>query len=112
MAQQKRRTSRRLSGNKSAINKAKEERRQAKFARRAEAGKVYEYKHNPYKKGTDEYRKEQRKRDKKNVDHKTPVARWTSIMNKLDSRLAIEQKERKERKEKLKAGKSKKLVNA
>ena len=46
---------------------------------------------------------EARKRAEKNVSHKTPFARWTSIMAKLENQLA---------KEKAEKNKKVKVVNA
>lgn len=98
MAQQKQRKSRRSSGNKSVINKAKEKRRQAKFTKKREEGREYEYKPNLYKKGTAEYQHEKNLRAEKNVDQKTPVARMTSIMRKLNNWLAEQEKLHKDKK--------------
>ena len=72
--------------------------REEKMNKRREAGKTYTYKPNPFKKGTREYRMEARKRAEKNISHKTPVARWTSIMAKLDNQLAKEKEERSKKK--------------
>lgn len=72
--------------------------REQKMNKRREEGKTYTYKSNPFKKGTKEYRKEAKERALKNVSHKTPVARWTSIMAKLDNQLAIEREENKKEK--------------
>ena len=77
--------------------------REEKMNKRREAGKTYTYKPNPFKKGTWEYRMEARKRAEKNVSHKTPFARWTSIMAKLENQLA---------KEKTEKSKKAKVVNA
>lgn len=79
--------------------------REEKMNKRREAGKTYKYKPNPFPKGSDEYYDEQYDRAHKNVSHKTPFARWTSIMAKLDNQLA------KERMEKSKNKKGK-VVNA
>lgn len=72
--------------------------REQKMNKRREEGKIYTYKPNPFKKGTKEYRKEAKKRALKNISHKTPVARWTSIMAKLDNKLAKEKEERSKKK--------------
>ena len=73
--------------NRRGLNKAKKaerhKKRMEKFAARREAGKAYSYTPNPYKKGTDKYEKEKRKRQRKNVDHKTPTQQWDSIYGKL-----------------------------
>ena len=58
--------------------------REEKMNKRREAGKTYKYKPNPFPKGSDEYYDEQWNRSHKNVSHKTPFARWTSIMAKLE----------------------------
>lgn len=68
--------------------------REEKMNKRREAGKTYTYKPNPFPKGSDENYDEQYDRAHKNVSHKTPVARWTSIMKKLDNQLAKEKLER------------------
>lgn len=99
MAQQKCRKSRRSSGNKAVINKAKEERRQIKFADKREEGRTYKYKPIPYAKGTIEYQREKMERAAKIVSKKTPVAIFTSIMKKLENQLEKEKTERKSRKE-------------
>ena len=73
--------------------------REEKMNNRREAGKTYKYKSNPFPKGSDEYREEQWNRAHKNISHKTPVARWTSIMAKLDNQLEAEKKIAKDKKE-------------
>ena len=73
--------------------------REEKMNNRREAGKTYKYKPNPFSKGSDEYREEQWNRAHKNISHKTPVARWTSIMAKLDNQLEAEKKIAKDKKE-------------
>ena len=73
--------------------------REEKMNKRREAGKTYKYKPNPFPKGSDEYYDEQWNRSHKNVSHKTPFARWTSIMAKLGNRLETERKAAKEKKE-------------
>ena len=99
MAKKKNRTSRMSSGNRVAINKAREEKRQAKFSKKREEGRAYEYKPIPYAKGTKEYAEEKRVRQSKNVDRKTPVARMTSLFKKLDNELVKNRVTRKETKE-------------
>lgn len=88
------------SGNRKKINIAKEERRQALFAKRREEGKGYEYKPNPYPKDSDEYNQERRRRAEKNMSQKTPVAKMRSVMAKLDNYLNEQNKKVKELKEK------------
>ena len=100
MAKKAKATGKMSSGNKAAQNKAKEDRRQAKFAKKREEGRAYEYKPIPYAKGTVEYAHEKLARAEKTVSKKTPVARMTSIMRKLDNQLAKEKMERKNNKEK------------
>lgn len=68
--------------------------REQKMRKRKEVGKTYTYKANPFKKGTDEYREEQWNRRQKNVSHKTPTQKWTSIMAKLENRLLEEKMKR------------------
>lgn len=72
--------------------------REEKMSKRREVGKTYSYKPNPFQKGSDEWRDEQYARANKNVSHKTSVARWTSIMTKLENQLAKEKLERNKRK--------------
>ena len=100
MAKKAKATGKMSSGNKAAQNRAREERRQAKFAKKREEGRAYEYNPIPYEKGTVEYAHEKLERAEKNVSKKTPVARFTSIMRKLDNQLAKEKIERKNNKEK------------
>ena len=105
MAKQKSRKSRMSKGGAEKLRKAKAQTRAAKFARRAEAGKKYEYKPNPFKKGTEEYEQERNARAQKN---RLNPNRWDSAFAKLDLYLekqALEQKERKEQKEKAKKSK-------
>lgn len=68
--------------------------REERMNKRREAGKTYTYKPNPFPKDSDEYYEEQWNRAHKNISHKTPVARWTSIMAKLENQLAKEKLER------------------
>src|SRR5574344_657539 len=98
MAKKAKATGKMSSCNKAAQNKAKEERRQAKFAKKREEGRAYEYKPIPYAKGTAKYAHEKLERAEKTVSKKTPVARITSIMRKLDNQLAKEKMERKNNK--------------
>lgn len=73
--------------------------REERMNKRREAGKTYKYKPNPFPKGSDESYDEQWNRLHKNVSHKTPLARWTSIMAKLENQLETERKDAKEKKE-------------
>ena len=79
--------------------------REEKMNKRRETEKTYTYKPNPFKKGTLEYHMEARKRAEKNVSHKTPFARWTSIMAKMENQLEAERKAAKEKKENKKSKK-------
>lgn len=79
--------------------------REEKMNKRKEVGKTYKYKPNPFPKGSDEYYEEQWNRRHKNVSHKTPFARQTSIMQKLDNQLEAEKKAAKEKKESKKSKK-------
>lgn len=74
--------------------------REEKMNKRREAGKTYKYKPNPFPKGSDEYREEQWNRTHKNVSHKTPFAKWTSIMRKMENELEAQKRAAKEKKEK------------
>lgn len=90
------------------INKAKKQQKNqeriAKFAKRKEEGKCYEYKPNPYNKDGDKkeqnkYYREKRLRERKNVDHRLPISKLTSMLrlvqNDLDKKKeAAKQKER------------------
>lgn len=100
MAKKAKATGKMSSGNKAAQNKEKEDRRQAKFATKRDEGRAYEYKPNTYAKGTVEYAHEKIVRAEKTIGKKTPVARLTSIMRKLENQLAKEKMERKNNKEK------------
>ena len=73
--------------------------REEKMNKRREAGKTYTYKSNPFPKDSYEYREEQWNRARKNVSHKTPFAKWTSVMAKLENQLEAEKKVAKEKKE-------------
>lgn len=94
----------RMSGHK-AINKElrkeRHEKRLAKFAKRKEEGKTYEYKANPYQKGTDEFVIEIQNRHEKytNSGTKTDFQKFVSTMKKLDNWLKDEEKRLKEIKE-------------
>lgn len=68
--------------------------REEKMNKRREAGKTYQYKANPFPKESNEYREEQWVRAHKNISHKTPMARWTSLMAKLENQLVKEKEER------------------
>ena len=94
----------RLSGHKQENKKLKQERhekRLAKFVKRKEDGKTYEYKTNPYKKGTEEYVIERDKRHEKYTTSgtKTEVQKFISVMKKLNNWLDSEERRIKEVKE-------------
>lgn len=74
--------------------------REEKMNKRREAGKTYKYNPNQFPKGSDEYREEQWNRAHKNVSRKTPFARWTSIMRKMENELEAQKRAIKEKKEK------------
>jgi hypothetical protein len=71
-----------------------------KFAKRREAGKIYQYKPNPFPKGSDEYYEEQVKRAEKNAFKTLGFAKLRSIYAKLDFQIAKKEKESKEKSKK------------
>ena len=73
-----------------AIKAERHERRMAKFAKRREEGKAYEYTPNPYEPGTREYNTEAYKRAQKNVDRRVPQAWWDSRWRKLNNEIEAE----------------------
>lgn len=84
--------------------------RETRMKARREVGKSYKYKKNPYTEGSEEYIKEQNTRATKNVNHRLPTARWTSIMRKVDNDLMKAAAEDSKRKREAKEKKSKKEV--
>ena len=83
------------SGHKELNKKLRQQRDKklkAKFAKRREEGKAYEYKPNPYEEGTNEYNREVLSRMDKNKYHKTEFQRWRSIFAKLDNEIELEKK--------------------
>ena len=106
MAKQKSRKSRMSKGGAIKLAKQKAENRAAKFARRAEAGKTYTYKPNPFNKGTEEYAVERNARAQKNRSHKSEVARLTSALRKVDNFLIVQAEEQKKFKEAKKSAKT------
>jgi len=88
-------------GGRQKANVQHEANRQARFARRKEAGKEYRYTRNPYDKKTqyEEWHEEDCIRKEKAKSSKLPLARWTSIMAKLDNQLAKDALVAKEREE-------------
>ena len=99
MAKQKHRQSKVSSGKMKGIRKAREEKRQAKFAAKREAGKAYEYKSIEqklvdagFKPKTKAYNKayaeEKRSRIAKAKSSRSEYAIWKSMNQKLDVELA------------------------
>ena len=88
------------SGHREA-NKARrqdnDKKRTAKFAKRREEGKAYEWKPNPYdpEKQKRQYVAEANVRAAKNGDRRNWVSRWRSVMRKLDNELAAESEKNK-----------------
>lgn len=74
-------------GGRQKRNVAHEQTRQARFARRREDGKVYEYKPNPYTPGTEEWYEENAARKEKAKSSRLPYARLQSWFAKLDNEL-------------------------
>lgn len=101
MGKQKSRSSRVSNGGRQKANVSHEEARQARFARRREAGKIYQWKPNPYKKGSEEWLEEEHKREENRKSSKLKIAQLDSIFAKLKNDLAkkaLEDKEKKARK--------------
>lgn len=100
------------SGHREA-NKARrqenEKKRIAKFARRREEGKAYEWKPNPYdpERQKRQYIEEANARANKNKDRRDWVSRWRSVMRKLDNELAAEEIAAKKMLDKAKKGTNK-----
>ncbi len=84
--------------------------RDTRMKARREAGKSYQYKKNPYAEGSEEYIKEQNVRAAKNINHRLPTARWTSIMKKVDNELLKAAAEDSRKKRETKEKKNKKEV--
>lgn len=84
------------------FNKAKKqerhEKRMAKFAKRREEGKTYEYKPNPYKQGSKNWKHERDDRAAKNTGKRLEIARMDSIWRKLNNELEAEERARKKAK--------------
>jgi endo-1,4-beta-D-glucanase Y len=79
------------SGKMKSIRKAREEKRQAKFAEKRENGTAYEYvsieKATGAKKGSRAYNKEKAIRARKNRSSKSEYAEWASVTRKQQNRL-------------------------
>ena len=103
MAKKKSRTDKVSMGGRQKAHVAQETKRQAKFAAKRESGNAYEYKPNPYKKGTGNWRIEAATRAAKTQSSKLPLARLTSIFAKLDNQLAKEAMVNKNKREKANA---------
>lgn len=103
MAKKKSRASKVSMGGRQKAHIAQEAKRQAKFAAKRESGNAYEYKPNPYKKGTVKWRLEAASRAEKTQSSKLPLVKLTSIFAKLDNQLAEEAVVNKNKKEKAKA---------
>ena len=97
MGRQKSRTSKVSNGGRQKANVAHEAKRQAKFAAKRENGTNYVYKPNPYKPGTVEWAREKAKRAEKAKSSKSSLARWTSIMDKLENELTKKCEQKKTR---------------
>lgn len=91
-----------MQGRREINKKKKQEKHEQlmnKFKKRKEEGKTYSYKPISFPKNSKEYIKEKNTRARKNTSHKTPLAKFTSIMRKLDNEL-MKQKELEKVKEK------------
>lgn len=97
MAQAKR-ASRTSHGGRQKANLAYEAKRQAKFAAKRANGTAYEYKPIAAEKGSSEWYAERAERARKNVNHRTDIAIFTSIMAKLKNRLKAEEQAAKKNK--------------
>ncbi len=69
------------------IKQARHEKRMARFAKRKEEGKTYTYEPNPYEKDSKAYLKEAYDRSLKNVDHRLPLAKMTSLIRKVEDQI-------------------------
>lgn len=72
-------------GGRTEARKRQEAKRQAKFAKRREEGKVYKYAPIPFAEGTPEYYSEQFARMIKSRSKKLEYARLESVFAKLDN---------------------------
>jgi hypothetical protein len=95
-----------------ALKQERHKRRMAKFAKRREEGKTYEYKPNPYKKGSRDWHIEREERSRKNVDRRNAVARGDSVFRKMENQLAKEAAIRKANEEERNKKKAKKKKSA
>ena len=69
------------------------EKRIARFKKRREEGKAYEWKPNPYNPDTQrrKYIEEERIRAEKNGDRRDNVSKWRSVMRRLNNEIAAEE---------------------
>lgn len=77
------------------LKQERHQKRMARFEKRHEEGKTYEYKPNPFKKGTKKWHHEAEDRAAKNADKRTPQAQRDSNMRLLQNELDKEIAERK-----------------
>lgn len=75
------------SGNMKEIRKAQEAKRLEKIKKYQEAGRHYEYKPNPYKKGSSDYEKERLARQEKAKSCKSEFNWYRSQFAKLDNKM-------------------------
>ena len=66
--------------------------RETRMAARREAGKTYKYK--SYAKNEEGSVSEMIKRARKNKSHKLPLAKWTSVMRKVENQVEAEKQMR------------------
>ena len=101
------------SGHREA-NKARrqenDKKRTARFAKRREEGKAYEWKPIPFdpERQKRQYAEEARTRAEKNVDHRDDVSKWRSVMRKLSNEIAAEEARSKKELEKVRKAVTKK----
>lgn len=91
MAKKKSRASKVSMGGRQKRNVAREEKRQARFAAKREAGKAYEYKPISAKPGSKAWKEEKAIRAEKAKSSKLPYARIKSAFAKLDNEMAKRQ---------------------
>ena len=76
------------------LRQERNEKRIARFKKRREEGKTYQYKPNPYKEDTSDWVREKLIRHEKSLPyrHMTEHEKWKSIMRKLNNELAAQEK--------------------
>lgn len=89
------------------VKQQRDEKRRARFAKRKEEGKAYEYEPIPYEKGSKDYNREARIRTQKNQSHKTEYQTVTSILQRIQNELDCQAKEEKLMADKATKGKGK-----